>query len=95
MPKPVLFAIFSGLASGLTSAQLDPFISNMHTALWVLAATSVLGAGVSLLRPHDESAPTEVQRVDPPVGGQNVAPEAVGAAGGFAEAMREEIEATP
>ncbi len=57
VPKPVLFKIFSGLASGLTSAQLDPFINNMHTALWVLAATSVLGAGVSLLRPRDESAP--------------------------------------
>ena len=28
--KEVLFAIFSGLASGLSSAQLDPFIHNMH-----------------------------------------------------------------
>ncbi|HET7053809.1 MAG TPA: MFS transporter [Solirubrobacterales bacterium] len=51
VPKPVLFKIFSGLASGLSSAKLDPFIHNMHTALWVLAATSVLGAGVSMLRP--------------------------------------------
>jgi len=51
IPKEVLFAIFSGLASGLSSQQLDPFIHNMHEALWVLAATSVLGAGVSLLRP--------------------------------------------
>jgi MFS family permease len=56
IPKEVLFAIFSGLASGLSSAQLDPFIHNMHTALWVLTATSVLGAGVSLLRPRDESS---------------------------------------
>ena len=52
VPKPVLFKIFSGLASGLTSAQLDPFIHNMHTALWVLAAISVVGAGVSMLRPR-------------------------------------------
>jgi MFS family permease len=52
IPKDVLFAIFSGLASGLSAAQLDPFIHNMHEALWVLAATSVLGAGVSLLRPR-------------------------------------------
>ena len=52
VPKHVLFAIFSGLASGLSSAKLDPFIHNMHTALWVLAATSFLGAGVSLLRPR-------------------------------------------
>ena len=51
VPKDVLFKIFSGLASGLSSAQLDPFIHNMHEALWVLAATSVIGAGVSLLRP--------------------------------------------
>jgi EmrB/QacA subfamily drug resistance transporter len=87
VPKPVLFKIFSGLASGLTSAQLDPFIHNMHTALWVLAATSVLGAGVSLLRPRHESAPAEVQRVDPDMRGQNVAP--------ALEAIREEIEATP
>jgi EmrB/QacA subfamily drug resistance transporter len=51
VPKDVLFKIFSGLASGLTVAQLDPFISNMHNALWVLAAVSLLAAGVSLLRP--------------------------------------------
>jgi EmrB/QacA subfamily drug resistance transporter len=51
VPKDVLFKIFSGLASGLTSAQLDPFIHNMHTALWVLAVVSIVGAGVSLLRP--------------------------------------------
>ena len=43
--------IFSGVASGLSDAQLEPFIANMHTALWVLAATSVVGAVVCLLRP--------------------------------------------
>jgi EmrB/QacA subfamily drug resistance transporter len=51
VPKDVLFKIFSGLASGLSNAQLAPFISNMHTALWVLAATSLVGAVVSLMRP--------------------------------------------
>jgi EmrB/QacA subfamily drug resistance transporter len=51
VPKPVLFKIFSGLAKGLSDAQLEPFIHNMHTALWVLAATSLMGAAVSLLRP--------------------------------------------
>jgi EmrB/QacA subfamily drug resistance transporter len=56
VPKNVLFKIFSGLASGLSPAQLDPFIHNMHTALWVLAATSLIGAGVSLLRPRHEQA---------------------------------------
>jgi hypothetical protein len=52
VPKPVLFKIFSGLASGLSDAKLSPFITNMHIALWVLAATSLIGAGVSLLRPR-------------------------------------------
>ena len=52
VPKPVLFKIFSGLANGLSTAQLEPFIHNMHTALWVLAVTSLVGAGVSLLRPR-------------------------------------------
>jgi EmrB/QacA subfamily drug resistance transporter len=54
VPKTVLFKIFSGLASGLSSAQLHPFIHNMHVALWVLAITSLIGAGVSLLRPRHE-----------------------------------------
>jgi MFS family permease len=51
VPKDVLFKIFSGLASGLSTSQLDPFISNMHLALWVLAAVSLVGGAVSLLRP--------------------------------------------
>ena len=51
IPQDVLFKIFSGLASGLTDAQLEPFIHNMHVALLVLALTSLAGAGVSLLRP--------------------------------------------
>jgi EmrB/QacA subfamily drug resistance transporter len=55
VPKPVLFRIFSGLASGLSARQLDPFISNMHLALWVLTAVSLLGAGVSVLRPRHEA----------------------------------------
>ncbi len=79
VPKPVLFKIFSGLASGLTSAQLDPFIANMHTALWVLAATSVIGAGVSMLRPRHDSSPAPTPRRRAAV----------------TEAVREEIEATP
>jgi hypothetical protein len=57
VPKPVLFKIFSGLASGLGPATLDPFIANMHTALWALAATSLVGAAVSLLRPRHETSP--------------------------------------
>jgi EmrB/QacA subfamily drug resistance transporter len=67
VPKTVLFKIFSGLAKGLTDAKLAPFIANMHTALWVLAATSVAGALVSVMRPSHRStkapepSPIEVQ----------------------------------
>jgi MFS family permease len=53
VPKQVLFKIFSGLASGLSDATLAPFIHNMHVALLTLAAVSLVGAGVSLLRPSD------------------------------------------
>jgi len=51
VPKDVLFKIFSGITSGLSTQQLQPFISNMHLALWVLTGISVLGAVVSMLRP--------------------------------------------
>src|SRR3954468_24967071 len=47
IPKSVLYEIFSGLAAGLSDAKLDPFIHNMHTALWLLSVTALLGAGVS------------------------------------------------
>jgi EmrB/QacA subfamily drug resistance transporter len=56
VPKDVLFRIFSGLNKGLSDAKLEPFIHNMHTALWVLAATSLVGAVVSLLRPSHGQA---------------------------------------
>jgi EmrB/QacA subfamily drug resistance transporter len=52
--KDTLFKIFSGVTTGLSEATLDPFVANMHTALWVLAATSLAGAGVSLLRPRGD-----------------------------------------
>jgi hypothetical protein len=57
IPKDVLFAIFSGVTSGLASSALDPFIHNMHTALWVLTAVSVVGAIVSLMRPRHVASP--------------------------------------
>jgi EmrB/QacA subfamily drug resistance transporter len=56
VPKSTLFAVFSGLAQGLSAAKLAPFIANMHVALWVLAATSLVGAGVCLLRPGHSTA---------------------------------------
>ncbi len=57
VPKDLLFKIFSGLTQGLSDQRLAPFIANMHTALWVLAASALVGTGVSLLRPRHDSAP--------------------------------------
>jgi EmrB/QacA subfamily drug resistance transporter len=51
VPKATLFAIFSGVTKGLSAAALAPFISNMHLALWVLAAVSLIGTVVCMLRP--------------------------------------------
>jgi EmrB/QacA subfamily drug resistance transporter len=66
VPKATLFKVFSGLAQGLSAQKLAPFIDNMHTALWVLAATSVIGAGVCLLRPRHGAAPVELDAATPP-----------------------------
>jgi MFS family permease len=52
--KDTLFKIFSGVTTGLSDATLEPFVSNMHTALWVLAATSVVGGVICLLRPKGD-----------------------------------------
>ena len=56
VPKATLFAVFSGLAKGLSEQKLAPFIANMHVALWVLAATSLLGSAVCLMRPRHVDA---------------------------------------
>jgi MFS family permease len=56
IPKSTLFAVFSGLAKGLSEQKLAPFIANMHTALWALAITSLVGAVVCLLRPQHAPA---------------------------------------
>lgn len=51
IPKETLLSIFSGVSSGLSDAALDPFIHNLHVAMWVLTATSVAAAIVALMRP--------------------------------------------
>jgi MFS family permease len=63
VPKATLFAVFSGLAKGLSAQKLAPFIANMHTALWVLAAVSFLGMFVCLLRPSHAQAQSEAENV--------------------------------
>jgi EmrB/QacA subfamily drug resistance transporter len=62
VPKATLFAVFSGLAKGLSSQKLAPFIANMHTALWVLATVSLVGMFVCLLRPSHEQLQAEDTR---------------------------------
>jgi MFS family permease len=56
IPKPTLFAIFSGLTKGLSAAKLAPFIANMHLALWILAGIAALGVLVCLMRPRHVAA---------------------------------------
>jgi EmrB/QacA subfamily drug resistance transporter len=61
VPKTVLFSVFSGLANHISTTQLDPFISNMHTALWCLAAISLLGAFVAAARPSHANSEAELE----------------------------------
>jgi EmrB/QacA subfamily drug resistance transporter len=65
VPKATLFAIFSGLTKGLSQETLAPFIANMHVALWALAAVSLLGAGVCLLRPRHVTQSAHPTAEDP------------------------------
>ncbi len=60
VPQSTLFNIFSGLGKRISAHQLVPFLDNMHTALWCLAAVAVVGAIVSFVRPKDE-APAVVE----------------------------------
>ncbi len=65
VPKSVLFSVFSGLGN-LSNAQLVPFLNNMHTALWCLAAVAVVGAIVSYVRPNAAaSAPLSEPESEP------------------------------
>ncbi len=50
VPTELLFSIFSGLTTGLSTDKLQPFMDGMHLALWILVAFSLLGAAVSSLR---------------------------------------------
>lgn len=56
VPTALLFSIFSGLTTGLSPEQLDPFMRGMHVALWILVGFSLLGAAVSALRGRHAAA---------------------------------------
>jgi hypothetical protein len=78
VPKSVLYAVFSGLAHGISNSQLTPFLSNMHTALWCLTIVSIIGAAVSFARPKAaEAAPALADTPAPsPAGAETRATEA-------------------
>jgi len=67
VPQATLFAIFSGVTKGLSAAKLAPFIANMHVALWVLSAVSLIGMFVCMLRPaHVQAGGPEEMPVPAP-----------------------------
>jgi EmrB/QacA subfamily drug resistance transporter len=53
VPRDVLFKVFSGLANHISNDQLQPFLGNMHVALWTLALVSLLGTFVAAARPSE------------------------------------------
>lgn len=55
LPKAAMLAIFSGVASGLPTAQVTPFIIGVRVALLVLGLISLLSAPLSLLRGAEKS----------------------------------------
>jgi len=50
LPSSVMLKIFSGVTTGLSDAQVSPFINGVRGTLFVLAAISFLSAPLSLLR---------------------------------------------
>jgi MFS family permease len=56
VPRDVLLSIFSGLTSSPSPQALDPFIHNLHVALWILVASALCGAAASFMRPSDRVA---------------------------------------
>jgi len=55
LPKDVMLKVFSGVTTGLSAAQVAPFISGVRGTLFVLAAISLLSAPLSLLRGAEQS----------------------------------------
>jgi EmrB/QacA subfamily drug resistance transporter len=55
LPTEVMLKIFSGATTGLSDAQVTPFVNGVRGALLVLAAISLLSAPLSLLRGNETS----------------------------------------
>jgi EmrB/QacA subfamily drug resistance transporter len=54
LPKEVMLKVFSGVTTGLTDAQVAPFVNGVRGTLLVLAAISLFSAPLSLLRGAEE-----------------------------------------
>jgi EmrB/QacA subfamily drug resistance transporter len=54
LPTAAMLKIFSGVTTGLTDAQVSPFINGVRGTLFILAAISLLSAPLSLLRGEEE-----------------------------------------
>jgi EmrB/QacA subfamily drug resistance transporter len=76
LPTSVMLKIFSGVTTGLSDAQVSPFISGVRGTLFVLAAISLLSAPLSLLRGEEESR-RRPSRVAEEMGAQVAEAEAV------------------
>jgi len=83
--RTVLFNIFSGLGKRITASQMDPFLSNMHFALWCMTGFSVVGAVVSFARPKhvghhaEDAAPTAPAAATAPMAAAEAASDTAGA----------------
>jgi hypothetical protein len=64
VPKSVLFKVFGGLGARISDAQIAPFLSNLHLALWILCGVSVIGAIVCFSRPKHVEAPAQPAEAD-------------------------------
>jgi EmrB/QacA subfamily drug resistance transporter len=49
LPLPLLIKVFSGLATGIAPALLNPFIASLRLALWIMAFLGALSTLVALL----------------------------------------------
>lgn len=59
LPAAVMLKIFSGITTGLSDAQVSPFINGVRGTLFILAAISLLSAPLSLLRGEEEKRRTQ------------------------------------
>ncbi|WP_019587713.1 MFS transporter [Deinococcus apachensis] len=57
VPRPVMLEVFSGLASNLPAATLDPFLNGLRLAFGLLTAVGVLSAIVAFLTPRPRPIP--------------------------------------